>query len=232
MTSYGIIEPKARLPEIGLFKVPHKGRDLIVGYPPFGRNPYLGNIGKMRQHFYHSDESPRVSFRPATTAESISATAFDFPNLAKPKILDKTVLHLGLIVRTSEGIFANPPRDSQENPITDESVLKSCLDQCEKVEGIYVSTRNDFGFAPYESFTRGVQDNGDLAEGGLAKLLEHSEDATNLRQISSKDNYPDGVNVIGYNETKKPVLTVSMLDSWGIAHRRLELISCHVDDYW
>ena len=221
---YGVIKAKTDLLVTDLLVVPHKKHDLTVRYPSFGRNSYLNNIESMQADFYHSDEFPRIRFRPATTSESVSAAAYNFRELAKPEILDSSWLQLGWIVRTSEGVFANPIRDAEGNPITNEAELKAYLNGCRKVNGIYLGD-NDFGFAPYEAFKRGVQESGTFTEGGLARLLEHSDEKTahNLGEISSSENYPAGVNVWGFDEVKEPALRVLALNSdWGL-DRRLDV---------
>ncbi|MBS3151401.1 hypothetical protein J4443_03430, partial [Candidatus Woesearchaeota archaeon] len=63
---------------------------------------------------------------------------------------------------------------------------------------------------------------GTFTEGGLARLLEHSDEKTahNLGEISSSENYPAGVNVWGFDEVKEPVLRVSALYSdWDFGRR-------------
>ena len=211
---YGVIKAKTDLLVTDLLVVPHRGGDLTVRYPSFGRDSYLGNIESMQTEFYHSDEFPRVTFRPATTSESVSAAAYNFGELARPKIFDPSWLQLGWIVRTSEGVFANPPKDAEGNPITNETELKAYLNDCRKVNGIYLGD-NDFGFAPYETLKRGIQEGGTFAEGGLARLLEHSDERTvpNLGEISSSKNYSRGVNVYKFDETSEPLLRVSTLNS-------------------
>ena len=74
---------------------------------------------------------------------------------------------------------------------------------------------NDFGFAPYETFKRGVQDCDSFVQGGLARVLEHTqeEQAKNLRTIASPKFYKRGVNVWGFDDVKEPVLRVVGLDS-------------------
>lgn len=213
---YGIVkaQPRNLLPETDILPVNHQGTTLVVRYPAFGPGTYFENIQSMQQLFYHSPEQPIMHFQPATTSESISIAAPNFAELAKPRILDQRWLQLGWIVRTSEGVFANPMKDAQGNPIVDEKLLKARLDNCKKVDGIYLGN-NDFGFAPYESFKRGVQDSGDFAEGGLARLLEHTEErvAPDLKEMSNKKNYSRGVNVYGFDEVTEPVLKVAGLYS-------------------
>ena len=180
---YVIIRAEERnmLPAIDLLKIPHKGKTLVVAHPAFGPNIYRNNLEAMSKKYYHSKELPKISFKPATTSESISVASYDFENLAKPQIFDPRWLQLGPIVRTQYGVFVN----TQE---TDESVLKSMLDECEKVNGIYLG-KNDFGCAPYESFETGIQDCDTFCERGLARVLERTNGkvAENLRIIAANE---------------------------------------------
>jgi len=213
-TLYGLIEPAE--PECkprALLVVPHRNEPLIVS-SQFGPNNYLNNLQEMQGNFSCLPKYPLIQFRPATTSESISAAAYEFEKRAKPQILDKNWLQLGWGVRTSEGVFANPPKDSQGKPIIDEKTLKAI--KTKKVNGIYLGD-NDFGFAPYETFKQGLQDSEDFAEGGLARVLEHTEDkiAKNLKYISKPEIYTAGVDVWNFRSVKEPVLIVPALDSYG-----------------
>lgn len=213
-TQYGIIKATPSLPARDLISVPHKKGILVVSYPAFGPDNYSNNLKEMQRQYSHSKELPKISFREPATSESISAAAYDFKNRVKPEIFDPRWLQVGRIVRTSEGVFANPPVDKQGNPITDEKTLKSILNKSEKVNEIYLSD-NDFGFAPYETFNRGVQDCHTFAQGGLARILEYTEEkeAENLRTIASPKFYKRGVNVWGFDDVKEPILRVASLGS-------------------
>ena len=218
-TQYGIIEGKQ--PEFlvrKLLRVPHKNKDLIVAYPAFGPNYFSKNVEEMQKPYSHPITGERIYFREPTTSESISAASYDFENEAKPKIFDQRRhqrwLQAGRIVRTSEGVFVNPPKDEKGNSITDEKSLKSYLNKAKKVNGIYLHEK-DFGFAPYESFKRGVQDCDTFADGGLARILEHTEEKTakNLRAIASPKFYKKGVNIGGFDDVEEPTLRVVSLYS-------------------
>ena len=211
-------EQREVLPAIDLTVVPHKGRALTVGV--FGSNAYRDNVREMSKQYWHSSSMPRISFRPSpsTTSESISAAAYDFENEAKPKIFDPRWLQLGYIVRTQDGVFTN-------TQTTDEKSLKKLLNNVKKVNGIYLLD-NEIGFAPYESFQKGVQDCDTFTHGGLARILEYSEGnvAENLRAIASPKFYKRGVNVWGFDEVKEPVLRVSALYSnWYFDDARLSV---------
>jgi hypothetical protein len=222
-TQYGVIKATPLLPIRDLLIVPHKSGDLVVSHPAFGPNTYSDNLAEMQREYIHSNEHSQVSFREPTTSESISVYAYDFENMAKPQILDSRWLQLGRIFKTSEGVFANPPKDAQGNPITDEKVLKSYLKGIEKTNGIYLG-ENDFGFALHESFQRGIQDCDTFSRSGLARLLEHTEKdvAKNLKEIASPKFYRGGVNVWGFDFVSEPVLRIVNLYS---NRGRLDVVS-------
>lgn len=213
-TKYGIT--KAHLPPTrDLLRVPHKEGILTLAYSTFGPNTYRKNLETMSGNYSHPQTGKRISFREPTTSESISAAVYDFENLVKPKIFDSRWLQIGYIVITPEFVVANPPKNTQGNPISDEQTLKSYLNKSKKVNGIWLyngENARDFGVAPYETFERGVQDGGKFAEGGLARILEHTREkvAKNLKVISSSKNYPKGVNVWGFDEVREPVSRVGV----------------------
>ncbi|MEK6918274.1 MAG: hypothetical protein AABW51_04985 [Nanoarchaeota archaeon] len=214
-TQYGIITAKRSEYELrDLLVVPHKNKGLVVSHPAFGSNYFSINISEMKKDYSHPQTGKEINFKAPTTSESVSAAAYDFGNLAKPQIFDPRWLQLGYIVRTSEGVFANPPKGAQGNPITDENVLKVFLTSDRKVNGIYLLD-NDFGFAPYETFRQGTQDCDSFCEGGLARILEHIENKTaeKLREISSPKFYKKGVNVFNFDKSKEPALRVASLYS-------------------
>jgi len=226
-TKYGII--KAKFPQRDLLRVPHKEDSLIVGFLAFGPDYFESNIEKMQKVYSHPRTRKKISFREPTTSESISAAAYDFENIAKPQIFDSKELQAGRIVKTSEGVFVNPPKDAQGNPIIDEQILKSYLNKSMEVNGIWLyngEDARDFGFAPYETFTEGKQDCDLFVEEGLARVLEHTSEkqAKNFREIASSKNYPHGVDVWGFDEVKKPFLRVVDLNS-GFGSERLLVYS-------
>ena len=226
---YGVRKATPAIPERDLLVVPHRGRELVVSHPAFGPDTYANNVAEMGKPYTHSAESPAISFREPTTSESISASAYEFPTRAKPEIFDPRWLQAGRIARTSEGVFANQPRN------VDEKTLKSYLAKARNVNGIWLLPNGaiegvqDFGFAPYESFQTGVQDCNTFAEGGLGRVIEHAEGtAVNLRAIASPKNYKRGVNVGGFEPTKELAEKVLCLSSyWGIDDGRL-----FVGGYW
>ncbi len=229
---YGIIKAKKlEFPQIDLLRVPHKKGILTVVHPAFGSNYFEANVAKMQQDYSHPQTGKRISFREPTTSESISAAAYDFKNLAKLKILIPN-LQTGYIVRTSEGVFANPPKDNQRIPIIDEKILEFYLNKSEKINGIYLG-ENDFGFAPHETFEMGTQDSNVFAQGGLARVLEHTskEQAKNLKEITSK-NHLGSVDVCGFREIKEPVLNLVGLYSFKDVGGNLLFFHCaHPGDF-
>lgn len=221
-TKYGIRKATPSLPARDLLVVPSQKGDLEVGWPAFGPNTYDNNVAEMSGQYAHSVEIPVMTFRPATTAKSLLVAAYKFAELAKPQIFDPRWLQAGRIVRTSEGVFANPPINKNGKVITDESKLKKLLDGGRKIAAgkgnIYFMTApevEDFGFAPYETFERGVQEAGKFVEGGLARVLEHTEGeiARNFEVISSPQFYGLGVNVFGFEPVEEPVSRVVSLGS-------------------
>ena len=208
-TKYGIIEQVGpQFPVRKLLVVRHRGGDLTVSYPAFGPNTYKGNLEEMSKDYSHPQTGKRISFNPATTSESISAAAWNFKELAKREIFDPRWLQLGYLIRTQDGVFTNTKE-------LDEKVLKSYLDKAEKVNGIYFID-DKTAFAPYETFRQGIYENLDeFAECGLARLLEHTKEkiAKNLREIASPKFYKNGVNILGFDRVKEPILSVAALDS-------------------
>lgn len=212
---YGIVKQvKSEFPVRELLLVPHKDGDLILSYPAFGPDYFRRNIAEMKKFYSHPETGEKISFRQPTTFESISAAAYNFENIAKPEIFDPRWLQIGYIVVASEGVYANPPRDVRGDPIIDEQTLKLYLNGVTPVNGIRL-LGNGFGFAPYETFETGVQDCDFFAEGGLARVLEHTNEKTakKLREIASPKFYKRGVNVFGFDKVKEPALRVVSLGS-------------------
>lgn len=205
---YGIRKSEVQFPSIDLIYVEHRGGVLTGSYPAFGPDYFKNNTQKMRKQYSHSGEL--VSFREPTTSESISFADYNFRELAKKEILDPRWLQLGRVARAGEGVYVNAPRDKNGSLIEDEKVLKGYLNKAQKVNGIWVVPNskiegaNDFVFVPYETFEQGVQSSGDFARGGLARGLEFStgKKAEKLEKISSEENYPNGVNVYGWNSVE------------------------------
>jgi hypothetical protein len=212
--NYGVVKKaELKFPVRNLLVSPHKGKNLTVGYPAFGNDYYKENLTAMAENYSHPLTGEKISFRPATTSESISVAVHGFGKKgevdSKRDILDPRWLQLGYIVRTQDGIFTNTTEK-------DESKLNLLLNNAEEVNGIYL-LKNGVAFAPYESFKTGVQDCDTFAEGGLARALEHTRDKTaeKIRQMASPEFYEEGVDVWRFDKAKKPILRVVGLDSGG-----------------
>lgn len=205
-------EPRDLLSDINLLPpIPYKGSELDIAI--FGPHTYISNLENMKKRYYHSNQHLSISFTPATTSESIFTAAYILEdNIDKPQIFDSKWLQAGNIVKTQDGVFTN-------TQITNEYYLKQLLNRAEKVNGIYL-INSDVGFAPYESFSTGLMDSGDFAEGGLARALEHTNEksAKNLGEISYTKFYPKRVNVFGFDEVDKPILTFVGLSFGGCSN--------------
>lgn len=229
---YGLVEiqPRTEFPLRELLRVPHKDRALIVGFPAFGPNYFSNNVAKMRESYSHPVTGERISFVEPTTSETISVVDYALQNRTiRPKldvkrtILDPRWAQTGRILRTSEGVFVNPPRDKQGNVIMDAEYLKRLLNGAKPIKignaNLYVvgdtDQLKDFAYAEYDTFQRGVQDNTTFAQGGLARALEHTEEpkAGKLERIASPELYKNGVNVWGFDPVNTPALRVAVLDS-------------------
>ena len=149
-TKYGLRKAEARnlLPETDLVVVPYLDGDLTGSF--FGPDTYRNNLAEMSKPHWHSTQFPKISFRSGLTQESIAAVSYDFKNEAKLKILPFNWFQVGHIVRTQDGVWTN-------TQITDEESLKNQLNGIKKVNGIYLLD-SGVGFAPYETFERGLQD--------------------------------------------------------------------------
>jgi hypothetical protein len=200
----------------GLLRVPHEQRVLTIAYPVFGDFRHQGliyNLERLHCFYLHPTTGKRITFREPTTAESISAIAYKFEELAKREIFMRPLggpesLFTGRVVSVTDGVFVNPPRDSGGNLFTDEKILKSFLKGIEPIKvgkgRIYISPNSknltrfvrDFGFAEFGSFRQGDQDSRDFAEGGLARVSEHTEQpAEKLLKVTATDNFSEGVRV-------------------------------------
>ncbi|MDA3836810.1 MAG: hypothetical protein PF542_04260 [Nanoarchaeota archaeon] len=199
--------------------VPHQGKRLFVSYPAFGPKTFDNNVKEMNKDYIHSETGERMTFREPTTAESISVANKAY-SLIKKEILKPSYLQLGRHLRTSEGVFVNPPKDRDGKPIVDEKVLKQYLNEAKKINGIWRVSNNeikgvrDFAFAPYETFKQGEQSLEDFTvnpkANGLARALEfsHNKKAPKLEKISA-----DYSNIYTWNfdSVAEPKLGASVL---------------------
>ena len=232
-TQFGVVEAAPSLPAKDLLRVPHKGGTLVVSYPAFGPSTYTDNLFAIGQRYFHSSQLLDISFRPATTAESISIVAYGFFGDrgdrvdAKRNIFDPTRLQAGWLGKTSEGVWANPPKDEQGELITDEKRLRKCLNGVRPITigrgRLYIVPNKeikglrlrDFGFVDYGAFETGAQDCSTFAQGGLARLLEHArgKKPKNLRKIASHKDYERRVDVWDFNPVRKLAFRVASLFS-------------------
>ena len=122
-TKYGVRKAVTTLPVRDLLLVPHNSHDLVVAHPAFRSGTYNASVKAMKGPYFHSDEMPRVTFRPATTSESASVSAYGFGKNgdfdAKRDIFNHAWLGAGRIGRSSEGVYANIPVDANGKPIID-----------------------------------------------------------------------------------------------------------------
>jgi hypothetical protein len=88
---YGILKATRFWPTRDLIRVPHKGGDLIVGFPAFGPSAYGKNLKQMSETYVHSEKYPEISFRGPTTSESISVCLYYVENLFDKKAFMKNI---------------------------------------------------------------------------------------------------------------------------------------------
>ncbi|MDO8460330.1 MAG: hypothetical protein Q7S74_04430 [Nanoarchaeota archaeon] len=210
------------LPTKTLAEIPYRNKTLTVAFPAFGPNYFSKNIKNMQGVYFHPKTRKKISFREPTTAESIAVASFAFKNMkrapefvyVKKEIFNPKWLQIGRILKTSEGIYVNPPKSEKGEVLTDDRKLKEYLTQKAKKNNIYLM-ENDFAFAPYESFKHDVQDSGDFVEGGLARALEYTKEkkAKMLEAIVNPKVFNLGVNVFGFEQVKEPTITVATLSS-------------------
>lgn len=182
-----------------------QSKDGKVVFSIFGPNYFPENVKEMNKVYSHPQTGEKIRFRKPTIAESIAIASYDFENFAKPKIFDPVWLQTGYIVRAQEGVFTNINE-------TDESKLKTLLNNAGKVNGIYL-INHQTAFIPYDSFKQGEMSSEEFCEQGLARGLEHTSEkrAGKLARISTKKNYPKGVNVWGWGSLKNLETRISGL---------------------
>jgi len=189
-SSYRLREAEA--PELPLIDVLEGPNGILVA--EFGPDTYGNNVARMRGPYFNSRYNPRLSFAPATTRRSLDVTAANIEQV-KQRILDEGWLQAGRIARTIKGVYLNTQGTEGEAELSD------YLADSENVEGIWLPQESNVVFVPYKTFRTGDQEVGIFVEGGLARGLEmtHSMSANNLAVIASKDNYPKGVKVFGFD---------------------------------
>jgi len=236
---YGVIESgkndSFQYKSIGLLKVPHKGKALFSSYPYFGLRDSVENLGRMKEPYPHPETGEKISFREPTTSESVSIISYNSGSLEEKKALAMRNINLGRILRASEGVYVNPPKDKEGNFLTDEKTLKSFFKSENKNNGIYLLD-NDFGFAPYETFKQGEQNYLTFIEGGLARLLEHTDEkkAKNFERIVSKSLLETSADVRRFDASKEPALKFAKFDLYthaGLIYRSNKIIlDCGFDE--
>jgi hypothetical protein len=196
-------------------------RNFIASFDAFGPNSFNGNVAGMQEQYSHLQTGELTPFREPTTAESILRGAYNPKNL-KSQILNPFWLQLGRIARWDDGVYIlgrNVQIVIREGQL-DPQVLRKLRDSAKSVGEIRLGERY-FAFVPY-GFKIGEQSGEEFARGNLAKGLEHVRGiASNLGKIASKENYPGGVYVWGFDSIEKPVLRVAGLGSSGLVVRRL-----------
>lgn len=183
---------------------------------PFGPGSFYENSHQMYRNYVHPRTGAKISFREPTTAESILIAEYNFNERVMPLISEHNWVQLGLIVKWDDGLYINPQESMQPGRITpiDEPILRSLRDKAKPLEGGIRIGAHDFVFVPYGSFSQGIQEPEDFIQGGLARGLSHMREVPHdLGSIFSKTNYPQGVNVKGFDATKTLHLKVASLSS-------------------
>jgi len=218
-------QKREMLPAIDLFpQVEYSRRKIDAAV--FGPRAYSTNMAAMQKRYFHSQDLPDVTFKPLTTAQSLAVAGYNFGNLAKPQIFNSSRLQAGLVLRVAEGVWINPLTDVNGNVVRDEKELEQRLSKTNRVNGIYL-LEGDTSFVPSASFEKEVQEHEKFLEGGLARGLVHTADkkATTLSLIANKDEYPNGVDVWGFDSVGRPILNVVRLGSyWGLGGDRLYVV--------
>ncbi|MAE49559.1 hypothetical protein CMI48_01895 [Candidatus Pacearchaeota archaeon] len=199
-------EERPALPDIHLLpeiEINGQKRDITL----FGPETLDPNEANMQKHYWHSAKQPDVTFEPLTSSEQIQAMAYDIKS-AQEKILNPGTLQLARIARTPQGVAVN---------VRSEAEFKKKLEQAEKIpfsNGHIYLGEQDFGFAEYDSFTRGIQEAGKFASEGLANILEHTKGtALNLKELASDEQYTNGVHVGGFDIPQETLLRVVRLSA-------------------
>ncbi|MDO8563694.1 MAG: hypothetical protein Q7R87_01660 [Nanoarchaeota archaeon] len=190
-TKYEVLKSKG-LPPIDLIKILHNNGHLFASPMTSG---YDYPAKREDKHYFHSSNLPDITFREASSSESISILQATLNDLDGSFPFRKKFA-LGRILGTVEGVIANPPkgfplwRYSKGISKEEEQVIKECISKSRRIKvgkgHIYLG-ENDFGFAEHESFDRGTQNIDTFVRGGLARILEHTSGdvAENFRKIAS-----------------------------------------------
>ena len=106
---HGLIKSTPSGPNIDIIGI-HRanGNDLVVAR--FGPGNYTSNQEQMSREYTHTSKVvsiPVLTFTPSTTAEAIEVSAYDFRNIAMPKIFDTNWLQAGYIIKDFDGVWFN-----------------------------------------------------------------------------------------------------------------------------
>jgi hypothetical protein len=213
MEEYGAIKQVLpKFPVMNLIRISHKKEYLTVTETSFGIDSFKKNIEKLRESYCFPNTWEIISFREPTTSESISYISHKLIKMKKRGFLNFNWMQVGRVLKAGEGVWVNMPKDSQGKTITDETELKRYLKGVAPVKvnkgRVYIVPNReglrDLGYAEYGSFEQGVQESATFAYGGLARILDHTEElCTNLLDISSKNNFRRGVNVTCFDKSNQ-----------------------------
>ena len=244
-------------PIVDLLRVSNGKRKLTASLNPFGPNTCKNNETIMKADYNHPQTLEKISFRPATTAETLLITNHDFKNKDKEEILNPRYwnhfgrvmehyfgsrddqyeeinephwLKLGYALATPEGIYINPiiRKNEFDEQLTSKEELEYLKDRSRVdvgyclLENNLIEDAKDFAFVPYSSFKQGQQDSKEFTKSGLARGLEHTMEnqAPILKEITSKLNYPGGIDICGLEPVEKPELKIIGLHGDGITTSR------------
>ncbi len=182
----------------------------------FSGDSFDERIGRMQKEYHYPGMRETITFRPATTRESILFRLAEGEPLA-----GIGTLILGPAASTKKGIYLNPPMSDNGKIMFDEEELFYYKQNCSKIPGIYLGPKkdekgnavvdeevmewyhahckeensiyygnNDFAFVPTEAFGRGNVKLEYFFRQGLARALEHTtgERAEGLFRLNEISN--------------------------------------------
>lgn len=177
----------------------------------FGSSTYSHNVAEIGK--LEIEECRLI--RPATTAESIALSSYDFGKKgefdAKRDIYDLRWLQAGSIVKAGDGVYINSASAVKEGNV-DEQILGKLRDDAKSSNGIRLGD-NGFAFVPYEKVEQGYLGARKFAEGGLARGLEHAQGNVAEKLLEIASTYSNGVNVDFFDKSEKPISRVVTLYS-------------------
>lgn len=200
--------PERDFPKQGFYfkTIYANGREFLVGYDYSCEESRSNLLNSTNSIIFDLDGKPYM-FQEISTSQSILAIArgeydrqindFGFGNW----------IRFGRGVKSREGVFANPPIDSEGRVVCDEKTLQNLLGNCIKCGEVYLG-ENSFGFAPYDSFTQGIQDLDRFVNEGFAKILEHCRGpAKNFTSFATSTFLGKGgeVEIFDFEPCEKPM---------------------------